>query len=216
MLKALRTCIFNKGYSGTTTITLEAYKYSEIMNKLEQVENLKVKVTTLLDQTMVGTIYSWSSSNKVLALKVSNGKSNEGSNFRLINTAFIKLLQVMQPFSKKQQIHSSKKNSELHYIPVKDIEDSLNRITLESSSRELPRSVGHKIYNTFCKAFGENSVKFLSENEISIRDQIVLIKPFNLEQKNILRIDQNTKIQGDVEKTLKNFWMDYDSERRGG
>lgn len=216
MLKGLRTCIFNKGYSGTTTIILEAYKYSEIMNKIEQVENLKVKVTTLLDQTMVGTIYSWSSSNKVLALKVSNGKSNEGNNFRLINTAFIKLLQVMQPSSKKQQIHSSKKNSELHYIPVKDIEDSLNRITLESNSRELPRSVGHKIYNTFCKAFGENSVKFLSENEISIRDQIVLIKPFTLEQKNILRIDQNTKIQGDVEKTLKTFWRDYDSERRGG
>lgn len=187
------------------------------MNKLEQVENLKVKVTTLLDQSMVGTIYSWSSSNKVLALKVSNGNNNEkGSNFRLVNTAFIKLLQVMQPISKKQQTNSSKKNSELHYIPVQDIEDSLNRITLKSKSQEEPCSVGHKIYNTFCKAFGENAVNFRSENEISIRDQIALIKPFTLEQKNIVKIDQNTKIQGDIEKTLKTFWREYDSERRGG
>ena len=215
MLKGLRTCIFNKGYSGTTTITLEAYKYSEIMNKIEQVENLKVKVTTLLDQTMVGTIYSWSSSNKVLALKVSNGKSNEGNNFRLINTAFIKLLQVMQPISKKQQT-SSKKNSELHYIPLEDIEESLSRITLNSKLREVPHSLGHKIYNRLCKAFGENAVKFRSADEITVRDQITLTKPFTLEQKNIVKLDQSSKIQNEIEKTLKNFWREYDSERRGG
>ncbi|RCK65567.1 Protein LSM12 [Candida viswanathii] len=67
---------------------------------LEQIINLKVRITNLLDQIIVGHIYTYSSSNEIIILKTTDNKEGP-STFRIINTSFIKSIQVLPPFGKK-------------------------------------------------------------------------------------------------------------------
>ncbi|KAG5419493.1 hypothetical protein I9W82_003260 [Candida metapsilosis] len=87
---------------------------------LYQALALKLKITTLLDQEIVGFIYTFSSSNEVLVLITSINQTNDNHNsspsssssasspppippldqtntYRIINTSFIKSIQVLNP-----------------------------------------------------------------------------------------------------------------------
>lgn len=75
------------------------------MNNLEQAINLKVKVTTLLDQPTTGHIYAYSSVHEVLTLRLTNNyvknSQNKNESYKFINTAFIKTIQVLPPFPRR-------------------------------------------------------------------------------------------------------------------
>ena len=76
----------------------------------DQIINLKVKIITLLDQIIIGQIYTYSSSNEIIIIKtktnINDNKQNSGvsSTYRIINTAFIKSIQVLPPFQGRMVI----------------------------------------------------------------------------------------------------------------
>lgn len=66
------------------------------MNYIDQVINLKVRVTNLLDQNVTGSIYAFSPAQKVLVLKTAQ-KGAASETFRVINTKFVKSIHVFTP-----------------------------------------------------------------------------------------------------------------------
>ncbi|GBL49423.1 hypothetical protein CJI97_001055 [Candidozyma auris] len=84
---------------------------------MSDVVNVRVKVTNLLDQTTTGLIHSFNPSQSVLALKV------EPSRIRIINTAFIKAVQVVQPHKKHYYRNSYPRLSK---VDLQKLEADLN------------------------------------------------------------------------------------------
>ncbi|KAI5965115.1 hypothetical protein KGF57_000908 [Candida theae] len=142
---------------------------------LRQALSLKLKVTTLLDQEIVGFIYTFSSSNEVLVLITSNQASdnhhssssssppppapplppsvNQTNTYRIINTSFIKSIQVLNPPQSKKTIPKPPKNVNpvMESINVKDLEEFLreqiqtyNASTVESASNSTNEVKSHK------------------------------------------------------------------------
>ncbi|KAI5970176.1 hypothetical protein CANMA_000787 [Candida margitis] len=108
---------------------------------LDQAISLKLKVTTLLDQEITGSIYTFSSSNEVLVLITSNHERvnikndkdqdspssiNQTATYRIINTSFIKSIQVLNPPLKKVTSKSNKGDRlVIEPINVDDLEQFL-------------------------------------------------------------------------------------------
>ncbi|EGW30029.1 uncharacterized protein SPAPADRAFT_63648 [Spathaspora passalidarum NRRL Y-27907] len=105
------------------------------INNFEQVINLKVKITTLLDQTITGYIYAFSSSNEVLSLRITSNETkkdtNKGDTYRIINTSFIKSMQVLPPFPNKKGGSNlakySTNNLTLHPIDVAKLDETIQQ-----------------------------------------------------------------------------------------
>lgn len=193
------------------------------MNSLEQIINLKVKVTTLLDQSITGTIYTCSPTHELLALKTSNnGKNNvKPETFRFINTAFIKSIQVLPPFPKKKQNLRHKNSTNIARIPINKIESDLND-SIQNYKNSLlinnPKAspIAIKIFEKFFRLYGADSVKWKG-SDIILFDEIKLAKPYTLGKSgNIVKLDQNSKAMNMVEDVLKEIWLEVDNEKRGG
>lgn len=193
------------------------------MNNLDQIVNLKVKVTTLLDQSITGTIYACSSTHELLALKTSNnGKHGmKPETFRFINTAFIKTIQVLQPFPKKNQFINHKNNTHLNTIPIKDIQTNL-KDSIENYKNSIlinnPKAsaMAIKIFEKFFKLYGSDNVKWQGDS-IILFDEIKIMKPYTPGiTGSIIKLDENTKATTMVENVLKEIWLEVDNEKRGG
>ncbi|KAK6461632.1 hypothetical protein DFJ63DRAFT_186264 [Scheffersomyces coipomensis] len=103
---------------------------------LEQIINLKVKIITLLDEAITGHVFAYSTSNEVLVLKITDVSDNKnttannhnthkkGETYRIINTAFIKNIQVI------------KKLNNQHVVPTPMAEDSLKLSPISISDLE--------------------------------------------------------------------------------
>lgn len=105
---------------------------------LNQTLSLKLKVTTLLDQEIVGFIYTFSSSNEVLVLITSNNidqvkhdssltsssssspppPANQKNTYRIINTSFIKSIQVLNAPPLRKVIPKPNKSDRLVIEPI--------------------------------------------------------------------------------------------------
>lgn len=193
------------------------------MINLEQSINLKVKVTTLLDQSITGTVYACSTSHELLALKVThNGKNNVNETFRFINTAFIKSIQVLPPFPKKNQSFNSKNSTNLFNIPVKDLEQNLESSVANYKNNQIinnPKAtpIAVRIFEKLFKKYGAGKVKWQGSDNIVLFDEIKLSKPYTLGKSgNISKLVENSSAMNTVEKDLKEFWLEADNEKRGG
>ncbi|KAI5950345.1 hypothetical protein KGF54_005162 [Candida jiufengensis] len=96
------------------------------LQSFDQSISINLKVTTLLDQVITGSIYTYSSSNEILVLRINRNdqkdqkdqkdQNQEDSNkihtYRIINTSFIKSIQVLPPFPNK--INNNKKSNQKH------------------------------------------------------------------------------------------------------
>lgn len=192
------------------------------MNNLDQIINLKVKVTTLLDQSITGTIYAYSPSNELLALRTGSGKNNvKPETFRFINTAFIKTIQVLPPFPKKNQNPHHKNSTNVERVPINEIEANLNdsiknykNSLLINNPKASPIAI--KIFEKFFKLYGVDNVKWQG-SDIILFDEIRLAKPYTLGKSgNIVKLDENSKAMNMVEDVLKEIWLEVDNEKRGG
>lgn len=104
------------------------------MNTLEQAINLKVEVTTLIDETIVGTIYAFSPNQRVIALKTTSSASGKDL-FRIINTSFIKSISIAHPVPKRFNKASESfkgKPVDLNKLKAR-LEHSLEKISKGSS-----------------------------------------------------------------------------------
>ena len=87
----------------------------------DQIINLKVKIITLLDQIIIGQIYTYSSSNEIIIIKTKtntndNKQNSVFSTYRIINTAFIKSIQVLPPFQGRMVIINRIHHHLLHHL----------------------------------------------------------------------------------------------------
>lgn len=193
------------------------------MNKIEQASNLKVKITTLLDQTTTGTIYATASNQQVIALKVKSTKSGEQS-FKFINTAFIKSIQVLPPFpSKKNGFNALKGQPILYHLPIEKLDQSLQRALEESPNpppHDVPRQerkpVASKVFRHLADAFGKSNVKW-DNDKIIVNDKIRVSRPFTLGKNNVVSLVSNAKDDLDkVQAAIREFWLTLDNEKKGG
>ncbi|KAI3406555.2 hypothetical protein KGF56_000687 [Candida oxycetoniae] len=123
------------------------------IKNFDQVLNLKIKVTTLLDQEMIGVIYTYSSSNEILVLKTSNlrvSKDNKQvdptSTYRVINTSIIKSIQVLPPFPSKKNNLKPYKRDEVSIKPIniQDLKKFVNNEILKLDGVEQPKKEQEK------------------------------------------------------------------------
>ncbi|EDK46931.1 conserved hypothetical protein [Lodderomyces elongisporus NRRL YB-4239] len=133
------------------------------IQSFDQVFNLKIKITTLLDQEITGVIYTYSLSNEILVLKTSNLRTSKDkeltsphSTYRVINTSFIKSIMVLQPFSQK-----NKRNSK----PYKGDDVQLNPINVEDLKKYLSEKTGKESHEQHEQGKQLNSSS--SKNETS-------------------------------------------------
>ncbi|QWU87663.1 hypothetical protein CA3LBN_001928 [Candidozyma haemuli] len=102
---------------------------------MSDVVNVRVKVTNLLDQQITGIIHSFNPSQSVLALKL------DPSKIRIINTAFVKAVQVVPPHYKKYNNSHKYSHPRPSKVDLRKLEADLN----ESIARyrpEQPKSEG--------------------------------------------------------------------------
>lgn len=100
------------------------------MNTLEQAVNLKVEVTTLIDETIVGTIYAFSPNQHVIALKTSSSSAGNDL-FRIINSSFIKSITIAHPIPKR--FHKTSEFFKGRPVDLKKLETRLKH-SLEKAS----------------------------------------------------------------------------------
>lgn len=216
----------------------------------DQIINLKVKIITLLDQIIIGQIYTYSSSNEIIIIKTktntNDNKQNSGvsSTYRIINTAFIKSIQVLPPFSRKNGNNKSDSSSSsssssastlLEFININDLDKRLNHeinnykpqpIQQQQASHTQPSNISTLLFNRLVKLYGDKNVKFgngnnsttsTKQSEIIIFNEIKIIKPFTNIKSNIQIIKENGKKHLDsIQRALNQFWLEIDNEKRGG
>lgn len=203
----------------------------------EQIINLKVRITNLLDQIIIGQIYTYSSSNEVIILKTIDKKEGP-STYRIINTSFIKSIQVLPPFNKKN-LSNQKDNSAFPKITVDDLKKNLEfqisnynpesvtgQEAAKQGSSQSSQSSGKSniptlLFNKLVKLYGEKNVRFNGngkQNEIIVYEEIKIIKPFTNNKSNIqlMRDNGSKKHLDSVQRALKQFWLEIDNEKRGG
>lgn len=203
----------------------------------EQIINLKVRITNLLDQIIIGQIYTYSSSNEVIILKTIDKKEGP-STYRIINTSFIKSIQVLPPFNKKN-LSNQKDNSVFPKITVDDLKKNLefqisnynpesvtSQEAAKQGSSQSSQSSGKSniptlLFNKLVKLYGEKNVRFNGngkQNEIIVYEEIKIIKPFTNNKSNIqlMRDNGSKKHLDSVQRALKQFWLEIDNEKRGG
>lgn len=113
------------------------------MNNLDQLINLKVKITNLLDETTTATIYAVSPSHEVLALRISppnGGKGAKLDQMKIINTAFIKSLQVLPPFPKKGHKPYNVYHPKFARIDLKKFETDLDKAVDQYKTLPKPQT----------------------------------------------------------------------------
>lgn len=203
----------------------------------EQIINLKVRITNLLDQIIIGQIYTYSSSNEVIILKTIDKKEGP-STYRIINTSFIKSIQVLPPFNKKN-LSNQKDNSAFPKITVDDLKKNLEfqisnynpesvtgqeaakQESSQSSQSSGKSNIPTLLFNKLVKLYGEKNVRFNGngkQNEIIVYEEIKIIKPFTNNKSNIqlMRDNGSKKHLDSVQRALKQFWLEIDNEKRGG
>lgn len=201
------------------------------MNSLDQVINLKVKITNLLDESIVATIYAFDPKQEVLALKVSpphGTKNGSGApkldEFKIINTAFIKSLQVIPPFPKKGQRPYTGFNQRIAKVDIAKLEADLNRAI--SHHRHVPTNTGAnhkaetsplaaKIFDRLSKKLGKENIQWQGNEGILAFKEIVISRPYALNKVNTKK-SHPSKHTDEVRSALRETWLEVDSSKRGG
>ncbi|GEQ72159.1 hypothetical protein JCM33374_g5845 [Metschnikowia sp. JCM 33374] len=214
------------------------------MNSLDQIVNLKVRITNLLDESISGTIYAFSTKQKVLALKVTHqptGKSPspQDDSFRIINTAFIKSINVLPPFPKKNS-RPSEFPSNVPKIDVKQLEHTLNKM-LESANKipevqasqranspatgKFPNTshkkadtgtLASKVFERLSSKLGKENVQWQGNDSILLFKEVSVSKPYALNKISNSKRTQSSKYLEKARVALREAWLEDDNSKRGG
>lgn len=203
------------------------------MNSLDQLVNLKVKITNLLDESTVATIYAFNSSQEVLALKVSSSSGQKNGSakldeFKIINTAFIKSLQVMPPFPKKGQKIPHGYEKKLTKIDIQKYEAELNRAISQHQNSSVERSntttskkseaspLASKIFDKLSNKLGKENVQWHGNETILAFKEIIISRPYALNRISNSKKSQASKHIDEVRSALREIWLEVDNSKRGG
>ena len=202
----------------------------------EQIINLKVRITNLLDQIIIGQIYTYSSSNEVIILKTIDKKKDHP----LIESSILHLSKAFKFYHHLiKNLSNQKDNSAFPKITVDDLKKNLEfqisnynpesvtgQEAAKQGSSQSSQSSGKSniptlLFNKLVKLYGEKNVRFNGngkQNEIIVYEEIKIIKPFTNNKSNIqlMRDNGSKKHLDSVQRALKQFWLEIDNEKRGG
>lgn len=172
------------------------------MNNLDQLVNIRVSITTILEQVISGYIISWSPTHDVLVLNTWFDKKTLNNNIRFINTAFIKSIEVS---NRKNTFNNHRPQLQVANIDIKRLEKDINHSIEEFRKDRLihnPKSndVGAKVFEKLLDVYNIDSVKW-DESDIVLLDEVKIAKPYKLQ--NITKLNDKTKATIQVEKILK-------------
>ncbi|CAK7905857.1 hypothetical protein CAAN1_14S03048 [[Candida] anglica] len=200
------------------------------MNSIEQALDLKVKISTLLDQSHTGYIYAYSPVHELLTLRITNHSTNKivkPESYKFINTAFIKTIQVLAPFPKKNgpinhhnkhQSHSPSPpppQSQPTSLSINELETKLNRavadykVMLSKSHNPKASSTAVMLYEKLYLSF--DSVTWQNEC-IIVSNQIKISRPYSA--KSCTKLQTDSKILDKVQLAIKEFWDSYDIDKQ--
>ncbi|PVH18946.1 hypothetical protein CXQ85_001238 [Candidozyma haemuli] len=197
---------------------------------MSDVVNVRVKVTNLLDQSIVGFIHSFNPSQSVLALKM------DPSKIRIINTAFVKAVQ--HPKLSKvdiRKLEADLNESIARYKPVEETEKSTtssekpahekqhtskhhqsHQPNRQHSKRRDSTSHGNAnastIFNSLVSKFGKENVQWLPNDSINVFKDVVIAKPYTL---NKMGGKRSPKAE-EVRNALREILLDVGPGKRGG
>lgn len=204
------------------------------MNHPDQLLNLKVKITNLLDQSVTGTIHGFSSNHDVLALRISPTSGNKSNGprqdvFKIVNTCFVKSLQVLLLTPKKGQNSPTQKFSKVNIDMLqsrlnKIIQNRKHKSSLHHASNEKHSSVKRteisplalKIFNRLSTKLGAENVEWHGNESILVFQEILVSKPFALNKISQSKKSQSSKHINKLKIALRDTWLEVDNARRGG
>lgn len=212
------------------------------MNSLEQVINLKVEVKTLIDETIVGTIYAFSPKQHVIALKKSGGSSSDGKDlFRIINSSFIKSITIAHPAPKKFPKHSE------HFkgrpVDLKKLEARLkvaveratpshpapptvskneatggknNHNNSQTQKKSEPTALALKVHDKLVAKFGKENVSLQNNDAVLLFKEVLISKPYALNKISNSKKSQSSKHLDKVKAALREIWLLGNNSEQGG
>lgn len=211
------------------------------MINIDQAVNLKVKVTTLLDQPTTGYIYAYSPVHEILTLRLTNNylkssDSDRKENYKFINTAFIKTIQVLAPFPKKisspNGSNSGSKSPspappspQLVQLSINELETSLNKAVaqhkemLSVSQNRQVSSTATLLFEKLYTSFNGNVVWGANNESIIVNDEVKILKPYLAKSGSITKINNNVNNNQNLDRVfqiVKEFWQNIENDRIGG
>lgn len=197
------------------------------MNSLDQVVNLKVRITNLLDESVTGYIYTFSAKQRVLALKLNgNGPKNSTpgeTTFRIINTSFIKSIQVVPPYNKKSATtYDNAPPQRAGNLNIEHLEAELNRVikNTHANEPEIQKKPATPLALKVCARLeailGKENVHLQSNESILLFKEVAVSKPYALNKISNGKRTQTSKHLEKVRSALREVWMSPDNSRRGG
>lgn len=203
------------------------------MDRLDQTVNLKVKITNLLDQTITASIYGFSASQDVLALKVFPANGNKSTDvYKIVNTAFIKSVQVLPPLPKKgQKLQTC--NGKLTKVDINQFQSHLNKL-IDKSKQMLPLAeitteetkapnkepeispLARKLFSKLTEKLGPENVQWHGNESMLLFKEIIVSKPYALNKISHSKRSQSSKHINKVKIALRDTWLEIDNAKRGG
>lgn len=185
-----------------------------LAHSLSQVINLKVKITTHLDATITGFIYTYA--DDILVLRTSANKDRTEDNYRFINTQFIKLLQVLGSLN-RQTTGNQMTSSGFAKVNVDQFQKKLNEAIIVYGNSTNPKATtnAHLLFEKLVEKWGVDGVRW-QENDIVIKNEIRLTKPYTLGKNSLHKLKRNPIHYDEVRKHLREVWLEIDIQKRGG
>lgn len=184
-----------------------------LAHSFAQVANLKVTITTHLDSTITGFIYTYA--DDILVLRMS-GKDQTEEIYRFINTLYIKLLEVLGSLN-KQRDGAGLARSDFKKIALDEFQRKLeNAITLYDN-RTHPKATtkAQLLFKKLVEKWGVDDVRW-QDSDIVIKDEIRLTKPYTLGKNTMHKLKRNAVHLEEIKKHIREVWLEIDSRKRGG
>lgn len=211
------------------------------MNSLEQVINLKVEVKTLIDETIVGTIYAFSPKQHVIALKMSGSSSDGKDLFRIINSSFIKSITIAHPAPKKFPKHSEQFKA--RPVDLKKLEARLKSAVERAAppnastpvqknepvngknnhnnnnqapKKSEPTALALKVHDKLVAKFGKENVSLQNNDAVLLFKEVLISKPYALNKISNSKKSQSSKHLDKVKAALREIWLLGNNSQQGG
>lgn len=205
------------------------------MNHLDQTINLRVKVTNLLDESLQGLIYAFSPKQRVLAIQLfphTPHKGNTDDCIKLVNTSFIKTIQVL-PHNKKSYKSPEPQKAKVDLLQLEtEINAAIlaanNNSTAHGETAKLLNNNGQhkkntklsplaqKVYLRLSELLGKENVQIQNNETILLFKEVAVAKPYALTKISNSKKTQSSKHIETARTALREVWMGLDKLKRGG
>ncbi|RKP29022.1 hypothetical protein METBISCDRAFT_19661 [Metschnikowia bicuspidata] len=187
------------------------------MNSLDQAINQKVEVITLLDETIVGTIYAFSPRQHVLALRM---PSDDKDLFRIINSSFIKSIALAGPIAKGTRPESASGHGSSSTSPPTSLPTAAssrrNSHASVAPKKSDPSPLALKVFDKLVDKFGRENVLLQNNDSVLLFKEVIITKPYAVNRISNSKKTQSSKHLDKVKTALREIWLLGNDSKQGG